>query len=173
VVETAWAVFKLRAIWININYRYVEDELRYLFANANLKALVHQREFSLQVAALLPELPGIGHVLVIDDGTDHPDPTPSAVRYEDALTGESTVRDFGPRSGDDLYVSTPAARRAYPRAWSGGTATCSTPWVGDRPDHQRARGATRGDGREGPQRLPPHAPAHRAAHARPPRSGRS
>ena len=103
-VETAWAVFKLRAIWININYRYVEDELRYLFANANLKALVHQREFSLQVAALLPELPGIGHVLVIDDGTDHPDPTPSAVRYEDALTGESTVRDFGPRSGDDLYV---------------------------------------------------------------------
>jgi len=46
-----------------------------LFANANLKALVHQREFSLQVAALLPELPGIGHVLVIDDGTDHPDPT--------------------------------------------------------------------------------------------------
>ncbi|HTZ07509.1 MAG TPA: AMP-binding protein, partial [Acidimicrobiales bacterium] len=27
-VETAWAVFKLRAVWININYRYVEDELR-------------------------------------------------------------------------------------------------------------------------------------------------
>ena len=29
-VETAWAVFKLRAVWININYRYVKDELRYL-----------------------------------------------------------------------------------------------------------------------------------------------
>src|SRR5580704_19783797 len=45
-VETAWAVFKLRAVWININYRYVEDELRYLLTNADLKALVHQREFS-------------------------------------------------------------------------------------------------------------------------------
>src|SRR3974377_713689 len=40
-VETAWAVFKLRAVWININYRYVEEELRYLFANAELKALAH------------------------------------------------------------------------------------------------------------------------------------
>ena len=45
-VETAWAVFKLRAVWVNINYRYVEDELRYLFTNADLVALVHQREFS-------------------------------------------------------------------------------------------------------------------------------
>ena len=45
-VETAWAVFKLRAVWININYRYVKEELRYLLTNADLKALVHQREFS-------------------------------------------------------------------------------------------------------------------------------
>ncbi len=56
-VETAWAVFKLRAIWININYRYVKDELRYLMGNADLKALVYQREFSPLVTALLPELP--------------------------------------------------------------------------------------------------------------------
>src|SRR5207253_2035127 len=28
-VEALWAVFKLRAVWVNINYRYVEDELRY------------------------------------------------------------------------------------------------------------------------------------------------
>ena len=30
-VEALWAVFKLRAIWININFRYVEDELAYIF----------------------------------------------------------------------------------------------------------------------------------------------
>src|SRR6516165_10768837 len=56
-VETAWAVFKLRAVWININYRYVKDELRYLFSNADLVGLVHAREFSPLVAALAPELP--------------------------------------------------------------------------------------------------------------------
>ena len=49
-VETAWAVFKLRAVWININYRYVKDELRYLFTNADLVALVHQAQFSPRVA---------------------------------------------------------------------------------------------------------------------------
>ena len=35
-IESLWAIFKLRAVWININYRYVEDELAYLFGNADL-----------------------------------------------------------------------------------------------------------------------------------------
>jgi acyl-CoA synthetase (AMP-forming)/AMP-acid ligase II len=103
-VETAWAVFKLRAVWININYRYVEDELRYLFSNADLKALVHQRQFSPQVAALLPELPDLRHVVVVDDDSQEPDPVHGAVDFESAMEDGSPERDFGPRSGDDLYV---------------------------------------------------------------------
>jgi 3-oxocholest-4-en-26-oate---CoA ligase len=103
-VETAWAVFKLRAIWININYRYVKDELRYLLHNADLKVLVHQREFSQLVAALLPELPALRHVIVVEDGSDAEDPVARAVHYEDALAGQSPARDFGPRTGDDLYI---------------------------------------------------------------------
>ena len=73
-MTTAWAVFKLRAVWVNINYRYVHDELRYLFTNADLVALVHQRQFSPRVAALLPELPALRHVIVIDDDSQEPDP---------------------------------------------------------------------------------------------------
>ena len=103
-VEIAWAVFKLRAVWININYRYVEEELRYLFGNADLKMLIHQREFSPHVRALLPELPSIEHVIVVEDGSDAADPCPDAVRYEDAMALGSPVRDFGPRSGDDIYM---------------------------------------------------------------------
>jgi acyl-CoA synthetase (AMP-forming)/AMP-acid ligase II len=102
-VETAWAVFKLRAIWININYRYVKDELRYLMGNADLTALVYQREFSPLVTALRDELPDLRHLVVIEDGSNA-EPTPGSVPYEDALTGLSTARDFGPRSGDDLYI---------------------------------------------------------------------
>src|SRR3954447_9660771 len=68
-VETLWAVFKLRAIWININYRYVEDELAYLFGNADLKALVFAREFSARVANVLEHLPQLQHSVVIDDGS--------------------------------------------------------------------------------------------------------
>ena len=52
-----WAVFKLRAVWINVNYRYVKDELHYLLTNADLKALVHQREFSPWSARCCPTCP--------------------------------------------------------------------------------------------------------------------
>src|ERR1022692_1607616 len=103
-VETAWAVFKLRAVWINVNYRYVKDELRYLLTNADLKALVHQREFSPLVAALLPDLPDLRHILVLEDGTDFANPTSDAQLYEDAVTSQSPERDFAPRSGDDIYI---------------------------------------------------------------------
>jgi len=103
-VETAWAVFKLRAVWVNINYRYVEDELRYLFANADLKALVHQRQFSPRVATLLPELPELRHVVVVEDDSQEPDPVHDAVDFEAALVGQSPERDFEPRSGDDHYI---------------------------------------------------------------------
>ena len=102
-VETAWAVFKLRAIWININYRYVKDELRYLLSNADLQALVYQREFSPLVASLLGELPEMRHLLMIEDGSDA-EVAPGSVAYEAALEGRSPTRDFGPRSGDDLYI---------------------------------------------------------------------
>jgi len=103
-VETAWAVFKVRAVWVNINYRYVHDELKYLFSNADLVALVHQRQFSPNVAGLLPELPDLRHVIVIDDDSQEPDPAHDAVGFEEALAASSPERDFSPRSGDDLYI---------------------------------------------------------------------
>ena len=40
-VETAWGRVQAPVVWININYRYVKDELRYLFTNAD-RGLVHQ-----------------------------------------------------------------------------------------------------------------------------------
>jgi acyl-CoA synthetase (AMP-forming)/AMP-acid ligase II len=102
-VETAWAVFKLRAVWININYRYVKDELRYLFTNADLKALVHQASYGPQVTDLLPELPDLKLVLTVDDGSEQPPPV-GAVPYEEALAEGSPERDFAPRSNDDHYI---------------------------------------------------------------------
>ena len=102
-VETAWAVFKLRAVWININYRYVKEELRYLFTNADLVALVHQAEFSPQVTDLLPELPDLQLVIGIDDGTGVPLGV-GTVPFEEAIAAGSPERDFAPRSGDDYYI---------------------------------------------------------------------
>ena len=100
-VETLWAVFKIRAVWININYRYVEDELRYLFDNADLRALVFAREYAPRVAGVGPKL---AHALVIDDGSGAPLAGFDAEDYETAVASGSPARDFAPRSPDDRYI---------------------------------------------------------------------
>src|SRR6266571_8477798 len=48
-IEGSLAAYKLQAAAININYRYVEEELAYLFDNADLVALLHHREFAPQI----------------------------------------------------------------------------------------------------------------------------
>jgi acyl-CoA synthetase (AMP-forming)/AMP-acid ligase II len=103
-VETLWAVFKLRAVWVNINYRYVEGELAYLFANADLKALVYQREFAPRVANVLRDLPMLTHSIVIEDGSGADLGPLDSVPYEEAMASGSPERDFGPRSPDDRYI---------------------------------------------------------------------
>src|ERR1700712_2586191 len=65
-VESLWAIFKLRAVWININYRYVAEELEYLVGNADLVALLHQGEFTDRVEQVRHALPMLRHTLVVD-----------------------------------------------------------------------------------------------------------
>src|SRR5437879_5753954 len=55
-IETMLAAFKLRAVPINVNYRYVDAELRYLFDDADLTAVVHDVAFADRVAAVQPEI---------------------------------------------------------------------------------------------------------------------
>jgi acyl-CoA synthetase (AMP-forming)/AMP-acid ligase II len=102
-VETAWAVFKIRAVWININYRYVKDELRYLFTNADLVALVHQAQYGPNVDELLPDLPDLRLVIGVDDGSGVP-LAEGTVPFEEALAQGGPERDFAPRSNDDHYI---------------------------------------------------------------------
>ncbi len=55
-VEATLAAFKLRAVPVNVNFRYVDDELTYLFDNADLKAVVtepHLEDRALRAAATL------------------------------------------------------------------------------------------------------------------------
>ena len=49
------AVVKIRAVTINVNYRYVEGELNYLFDNADVVALVHERPYAPLVADCAPK----------------------------------------------------------------------------------------------------------------------
>ena len=103
-VESLWAIFKLRAVWININYRYVADELRYIFDNADLVGLIHAREFAPRVAEVSDVLGRLRFSLAIDDGSGNPDPRSDSIDYEKAIASQSEERDFAPRSPDDRYI---------------------------------------------------------------------
>ena len=114
-LEAMIAAYKLRAIAVNVNYRYVHGELKYLFEDADLVALVHQREYSDKVAAVLPETPKLKHVVVIEDGSDGDYESYGGVEYETALAGASPERDFEERSADDLYILYTGGTTGYPK----------------------------------------------------------
>src|SRR5438874_1569696 len=56
-LEGMLAAFKLRAVPVNVNYRYVEEELRYLLDDSDSKAIVFHREFGPKLEAVRSRLP--------------------------------------------------------------------------------------------------------------------
>ncbi len=92
-IEAMLACFKLGAAPININYRYVAGELRYLLDNSDAVGVVHAPKHAELVAAVLPDLPAVRWTLVTGDA------------YDQALAESSDARpDRTARSGDDPYV---------------------------------------------------------------------
>ena len=109
-LETLLAACKLRAVPVNINYRYTENELRYLCADADLAALVHQRQFGPLVAAVAPD--GLRAVVVIEDGSGA---ELAGTEYEAALAAAPPERDFGPRSAGDVYIIYTGGTTGFPK----------------------------------------------------------
>ncbi len=104
-LEGMLAAFKLRAVPINVNYRYVEDELRYLLDDADACAVVYHREFAPALDAIRGDLPLLRTFVEVADD--------SGARRRRS-TARSTTRPRSPprrrratsraRSADDLYI---------------------------------------------------------------------
>jgi acyl-CoA synthetase (AMP-forming)/AMP-acid ligase II len=103
-LEGMLAALKLRAVPINVNYRYMEEELRYILDDCDAKAIVFHREFTPKLAAIGGELPALTTYVSVEDETDEDLSTIGAVDYEEALAGAPAGRDFAPRSADDQYI---------------------------------------------------------------------
>jgi acyl-CoA synthetase (AMP-forming)/AMP-acid ligase II len=98
------ATFKIRAVPVNVNYRYVEEELEYLLKDSDVTALFFQRELGSRLLPLLARLPKLRALVEVEDTSDAERVVTGAVRYEDALAAGSPGRGFAPRSGKDLYI---------------------------------------------------------------------
>jgi 3-oxocholest-4-en-26-oate---CoA ligase len=119
-LETLIASCKLRASAVNINYRYVENELHYMFADADLTALVYDRRLAPRVAARAHAAPGLRGLVEIDDGSGQTEggqteKAANATDYNTALKAAAPDRDFPPRSNDDVYIIYTGGTTGYPK----------------------------------------------------------
>src|SRR5258708_26040950 len=97
-------IVKAGAILVNVNFRYVEGELRYLFDNSDMVALVHERQYSDRVANVLPETPDVKTILVVEDGSDNDFQGYGGVEVFSAIAQRSPPRDFAARTAPHLYL---------------------------------------------------------------------
>ncbi|KIU18233.1 acyl-CoA synthetase [Mycolicibacterium llatzerense] len=108
-------IIKAGAILVNVNFRYVEGELKYLFDNSDMVALIHERQYSDRVANVLPELPLLKTILVVEDGSDGDFQRYGGVEFYSAIAEHSPERDFGPRSEDDIYLLYTGGTTGFPK----------------------------------------------------------
>jgi len=114
-LEGMLAAFKLSAVPVNVNFRYVESELRHLYDDADLVAVIHHRQFSPRVATAAEGASLVKHLLVVDDGSDV-DAASGAVDYEQALRDAPADRPSGAdRSGDDCYIAYTGGTTGMPK----------------------------------------------------------
>lgn len=98
-LEAMLAAFKIRAVPINVNFRYQDAELDYLFRDSKPKSIIVEPEFEAGARAAAPN----AEVLV------------TGAEYEAALAEQSAMRDFAPRSPDDEYVLYTGGTTGYPK----------------------------------------------------------
>ncbi|MGW6581618.1 acyl-CoA synthetase [Streptomyces globisporus] len=103
-LQTVLGALKARIVPVNVNYRYVEEELAYLYRDADLAALVFDGEFDERVAAAAPQAPGLRHLVRVGPAATTAAPGPTAVPFAEAEASGASDRGFAPRSADDQFI---------------------------------------------------------------------
>ncbi len=99
-LEAMLACFKIRAVPVTVNYRYVTSELRYLYQDAALVGLVFHSRFGPAVADAVAAMPERRTLLEVRDDTGA---SGLGDDYECTLAAATDSSDFASRSADDLY----------------------------------------------------------------------
>ena len=103
-LEIMLGAYKLCAIPININYRYVEEELKYLIDNADMEAIFYHKQFSNKLENIKSHLPLLKDFICIEDDSGEDDVIDKSFNFEDLIANEDESRLYVDRSGDDKYI---------------------------------------------------------------------
>ena len=99
-LEGTFAAFKVRAVPVNVNYRYLSAELQYLLENSDAEAVVFSAELADRLDAVRAEAPLVRTYLCVGASDEHPLPE-WAVDFEAAAEHAPMPRIE--RSADDLW----------------------------------------------------------------------
>ena len=113
-LELMLAAFKIRAVPININYRYVEEELAFLLSNANVVAVAYENELAPRVAAVRDRIGSLRTCIEVGGGREAPK-GPGVFAYDTFLASASSERRFDRRSGGDIYIIYTGGTTGMPR----------------------------------------------------------
>jgi acyl-CoA synthetase (AMP-forming)/AMP-acid ligase II len=103
-LEGMMACFKIRAVPVNVNYRYVQDELQYIFDNSDMVACIHHREFVPHIEEVMANVPGLRTFVAVDDDSGEALERIDSVEFEAAMADQRDDRDFGERADEDLFL---------------------------------------------------------------------
>jgi 3-oxocholest-4-en-26-oate---CoA ligase len=122
-LEAMLGAFKARVAPFNVNYRYVAEELSYLFNDSRATAVVVHSQFAPTLAEVLPQLPSMRAILQVPDHSGN-DLLPGAVWYEEALGAASPAKPAVEWSPDDLYILYTGGTTGMPKGvlWRNGDA---------------------------------------------------
>ena len=112
-LEAMVGSWKARAAPVNVNYRYVAEELTHVLADSAAAVVVYQGCFAERLATVLPQLATAPLLLRVDDGSGD-DLLPGALDYEAALAAATPLEPTG-LSPDDLYVLYTGGTTGYPK----------------------------------------------------------
>lgn len=110
--EAQFATFKLRGVAVNVNYRYLQDELVHLLGDADAEILIFQRQFADRIGRVRDRLPKLRVLIQVDDGSGHD--------LADALDLEALIAAGEPaprieRSPSDLVINYTGGTTGLPK----------------------------------------------------------
>ncbi len=124
-LQSLFGAFKIGLVPINTNYRYADEELTYLWENADAVAVIFHGAFAQRIGHIRDRLPAIRGWLWIDDGSG-----PCRTGPPPTKTPPPRPQDGPPRHGVEAVTtcscSTPGARRVCPRESCGDKTTSSS-----------------------------------------------